>query len=75
MKNGTESATVRELRRMLFDDDRLYAVIYENGSLYAVIGEDEMDNAEARRFLFDKQDQEQMMKYFVDIKSCCLHIW
>ena len=64
MKNNTELATVRELRRMLFDDDRLYSVI----------GEDEMDNTEARRFLFDKQDQEQIMSYFIDTKNC-LHIW
>ena len=65
MKNNTELATVRELRRMLFD----------NGAFYAVIGEDEYDNAEARRLLFDKNDQEQIMSYFIDIKSYCLHIW
>ena len=65
MKNNTELATVRELRRMLFDDDRLYSVI----------GEDEYDNAEARRFLFDNQDQEEVVTFFIDTRSHCLHIW
>ena len=42
--------TVREIRRILFDTD-----------MYAVIGADEMTNSDARRFLFDMQDQDAVM--------------
>jgi len=44
------TATVREIRRILFDTDK-----------YAVIGADEMSNKESRDFLYAKQDQDALL--------------
>ena len=66
MKNRIgQPATVREIRSFL----------YYNASLYAVIGENEMSNAEARGALHDYPDQQKLLNYFLNIKSYCLHIW
>ncbi len=46
----TQKLTVREIRRILFETD-----------LYTVIGQDEMTNKESRDFLYQKDDQEQVM--------------
>ena len=61
----TKTAAVKELRSLLYDND----------SLYAVIGENEMTNAQARGALYDYPDQQKLLHYFLNIKSYCLHIW
>jgi hypothetical protein len=55
-------ATVREVRRMLFDSDQ-----------YAVIGSDEMTNKEARDFLYEIENQEKQINV-INNKSHLL-IW
>jgi hypothetical protein len=40
-------ATIREIRKMLFDSDK-----------YAVIGAEELTNKESRDFLYDLEDQD-----------------
>ena len=42
--------TVREIRRLLFETDK-----------YTVIGEDEMTNKESRDFLYEKDNQDELM--------------
>lgn len=46
----TEKMTVRRIRRILFENN-----------FYAVVGADEMTNKEARDFLFEKQNQGEIL--------------
>ena len=54
--------TIREVRRVLFETEK-----------YAVIGSDEMTNKESRDFLYEKQNQEEIVNV-IDNKNHLL-IW
>ena len=56
-------ATVSQLRRLLFD----------NSNLYAVIGEHEYTNSEARKALYDMPNQDTEYNHMV--QGDCLHVW
>ena len=46
----TNSLTIREIRKILFDNDK-----------YTVIGSEEMTNKESRDFLYNKMNQDEKM--------------
>ena len=55
-------ATVKQIRSILF-----------NSNHYAVIGEYEYTNSEARRTLYDMENQEATANYAID--NGCLYVW
>ncbi len=58
----TTQMTIREIRRVLFETEK-----------YTVIGSDEMTNKESRDFLYEKDNQDEVMNV-IDNNSHLL-IW